>query len=88
MMNSVAFSLKAVGIIEMVISVIFGFVFGNMGYDFEWAIFLTWSGIGIVFGLIFIGFATVIELLREIGRLRPNGINTFNHLSTENVYLA
>lgn len=79
MKNKVANALMAVGIVEMILSIFVGFIFANMGYDFEWGIFLLWSGIGIVSGLIFIGFATVIELLHEINeKLGPSNLGKEN----------
>lgn len=43
-----------------------GMAFAQQSYVFQWSIAFTWWVIGIVGGLLFIGFSEVIRLLHEI----------------------
>lgn len=63
--NKVANVLLGFGVIQIVIGVLLGFVFG---YDYyvDWGILFTWIGIGTVSGMFTIGFSQIIELLHQI----------------------
>jgi len=65
MQSNVANAIRGIGVIEIVAGIILG---GFLGYDYEmnWAVFFLWSGAGFVSGIMFIGFAEIIELLHSI----------------------
>lgn len=63
--NSVGNALFTIGVIEIIAGLLLGVVFGLYGSSAVYMFFL-WSGVGIISGFLFIGFAEVIHLLQGI----------------------
>ena len=64
--NSIAETIRIIGIIEIIAGLIIGLFAGSQYRVFVWQLALTWWAVGAVSGIIFIGFAEVIRLLHEI----------------------
>ncbi len=68
--NEISAWIRYVGYIAIVSGIIMGLIMGmafaQQSYVFQWSIAFTWWVIGIVGGLLFIGFSEVIRLLHEI----------------------
>ena len=66
MKNTVAKIIQVIGLIEIVLGVLIGLLVSNEYGEMNWIVFLTWSVAGFIGGMMFVGFAEIIELLHKI----------------------
>lgn len=73
-MNKVANAIRGIGVLEIMAGLILG---AFLGYDYEmnWTVFFVWGFAGFVSGIMFIGFAEIIDLLHSINS-KIKGTNT------------
>lgn len=67
--NKIAVTLRVVAIIEIIGGFILGVILGNtfeIGYDFNWGLFVGTVIAGFISGIFILGFAEVIQLLQDI----------------------
>ncbi|MBT2736185.1 hypothetical protein [Bacillus sp. ISL-7] len=68
--NPVGKALRVLGIVEIISGVILGLILGNndeiYGSSINFSVFILWSAAGFVSGMIFVGFAEIIDLLNNI----------------------
>ncbi|MEH7391291.1 hypothetical protein [Bacillus sp. JJ1474] len=82
-MNKVANAIRGIGVLEIVAGIIIGFFLAE-DYLFNWTTFLLWSGAGFVSGIMFIGFAEIIDLLHSINS-KIKGTDVETNQVTDNI---
>ncbi|WP_102349133.1 hypothetical protein [Bacillus sp. Marseille-P3661] len=80
--NIVSNILFYIGVAEMIVGIILGFLFARPESDYPGtfipSIFFSWALVGFLIGMLFIGFSEVIKLLDNINNKLNGGIN-FEH---------
>lgn len=64
--NTIAGILKAIGFLVMIFGTIASIGIGGQGYEFSFASFLLLEIGTIVFGMVFLGFSEMLQLLQDI----------------------
>ncbi|AST90683.1 hypothetical protein BC6307_04985 [Sutcliffiella cohnii] len=64
--NRIAEIIVRIGVGIIAFGILFGIVIGASHYEFDWLMALYWWVVSFVVGILFIGFAEVIELLHKI----------------------
>ncbi|WP_100408433.1 hypothetical protein [Bacillus solitudinis] len=76
--NRIAKTIFYIGIIEIIAGFILGFIFAQDGYAFVVSVFYSWTIGGFITGILFIGFAELIERQTETNMLLRQGFNISN----------
>lgn len=93
MQNKIANILRIIGFVTMGLGLILGIALGRVDvgiYDYEqnWSITLTWWATGFISGMLFVGFAEIIELLHKINLKlgKSDDENVINENGKKEVY--
>ncbi|MFB5281912.1 hypothetical protein [Peribacillus sp. Hz7] len=94
MENSVAKILRIIGIVEIILGVILGFILGRVDvgsfterYVQVWSTTFMWWIVGFISGMLIIGLSEVIELLHKINKkVGKDEVNETNEGTVKEIY--